>query len=88
MLQGKEKHGKLSAVRGNNHLSLSPVTFLTYISQTLHGDSESFRSWQEVVLELGQTFGFGYLHADLVLLFCEPRALTVDQELKPRHNYS
>lgn len=88
MLQGKEKNVGLTAVRENNHLALSPVTFLTYISQTLHGDSKSFCSWQEVVLELGQTFGLGYLHADLVLLFCEPCALTVNQELKPRQNCS
>lgn len=56
--------------------------FLTYISQTPHGDGEAFGARQQVVLEAGQPLGLGHLHADLVLLLREPSALTVNQELE------
>lgn len=55
---------------------------LTYISQTPHGDGEALSAWQQVVLEAGQPFGLGHLHADLVLLPREPSALAVNQELE------
>lgn len=55
---------------------------LTYISQTPHGDGEALGARQQVVLEAGQPLGLGHLHAYLVLLLCEPRALAVNQELE------
>ena len=55
---------------------------LTYISQTPHGHREALGARQQVVLEAGQPLGLGHLHADLVFLLCEPRALAVNQELK------
>lgn len=36
-----------------------------------------------MVLEDGQSLGDGHLHADTVLLLCEARALTVQEELGP-----
>ena len=55
---------------------------LTYISQTPHGDGEALGARQQVVLEAGQPLGLGHLHAYLVLLLREPRALAVNQELE------
>lgn len=61
---------------------------LTYASQAPHGDGEALGAWQQVVLEAGQPLGLRHLHADLVLLLCEPRALAVDQELEARGGLS
>lgn len=51
-----------------------------YISQTPHGDRKALGARQQVVLEAGQPLGLRHLHADLVLLLREPRALAVNQE--------
>ena len=34
-----------------------------------------------MILEFGQAFALGYLHTDLMLLLCEARAFTVEEEL-------
>ena len=55
---------------------------LTCALETLQSGGEAFGSGEEVVLESGQPFALGHLHADLMLLLCEAGALAVQQELR------
>ena len=54
---------------------------LTCAPEVLNRQPESFGSWQQVMLEFGQALFLCHLHADLVLLYCEARSLTIEQEL-------
>lgn len=56
---------------------------LTTSSEVLDRYPESFGPGQKVIFQLGQTFALSYLHADLMLLWCEACSFTVKQELMP-----
>lgn len=56
----------------------------TCASEVLDADAEALGAGQEVVLELGQPFALGHLHADLVLLLREACALAEKQELRDK----
>lgn len=57
---------------------------LTSSSEALGRYPEAFGPGQKMILEFGQTFALGNLHADLVLLGRHAGAFTEKQELGPR----
>lgn len=56
---------------------------LTSSSEALGSYPEAFGPGQKMILEFGQTFALGHLHADLVLLGRHAGAFTEKQELGP-----